>query len=140
MGGGASAEPPKGDGAAMKGRQVKKSLFSVGLLAGALVLGSHAPAWAQAVPPEMAYMMFCATCHGKTGAGDGPQAATLSTHPRNFTDCQAMKAISDDLVFKAIKFGGAAVNLSPEMPAWGSAMPDDEIKSLQAYVRAFCKK
>ncbi len=119
---------------------MKKSLFSLILFAGAIAFTPGAPAWAQAVPPQMAYMMFCATCHGKTGAGDGPQAATLSTHPRNFTDCAAMGKISDEVVFKAIKFGGAAVNLSPEMPAWGSAMPDDEVKSLQAYVRAFCKK
>ncbi len=119
---------------------MKKLLFSLVLFASAIALSPAAPAWAQAVAPQMAYMMFCATCHGKTGAGDGPQAATLSTHPRNFTDCAAMGKVSDDVVFKAIKFGGAAVNLSAEMPAWGSAMPDDEVKALAAYVRSFCKK
>lgn len=119
---------------------MKKSLFSLVLFAGAIAFSPCAPAWGQAVPPEMAFMMFCATCHGKTGGGDGPQAATLSTRPRNFTDCAAMGKVSDEVLFKAIKFGGAAVNLSPEMPAWGSAMPDDEIKSLQAYVRGLCKK
>lgn len=28
---------------------------------------------------------FCATCHGKTGLGNGPQAPDLKTSPRNFT-------------------------------------------------------
>jgi cytochrome c oxidase cbb3-type subunit 3 len=131
---------PDGKIGRRKGRQVKKLLLVLILMASPIALSTGAPAWAQAVAPQMAYMMFCATCHGKTGAGDGPQAATLSTRPRNFTDCAAMGKIPDDTIFKAIKFGGAAVNLSPEMPAWGSAMPDDEVKGLAAYVRSFCKK
>lgn len=120
---------------------MKKLLICLVLLAGAIAARPSSSAWGQAaVPPAMVYMMFCATCHGQQGAGDGPQAATLSARPRDFTDCKVMSQISDDIVFKAIKFGGAAVNLNAAMPAWGVTMPDEEIKSLQAYVRAFCKK
>jgi mono/diheme cytochrome c family protein len=51
-----------------------------------------------------------------------------------------MSKISDDTVFKVIKYGGASAGLSSEMPGWAAAMSDDEIKGLAAYVRTFCKK
>lgn len=95
---------------------------------------------AESVPPQMSYLMFCATCHGKTGEGDGPQAASLSTKPRKFSDCATMSKISDDTIFKVIKYGGASAGLSSEMPGWAAAMDDNEIKGLAHYVRTFCKK
>jgi len=86
------------------------------------------------------YTVYCAKCHGPSGHGDGANAPTLKTRPRDFGDCKTMKAISDDTMFKAIKEGGAAVNLPGDMPPWGQAFDDSEIKGLMVYVRAFCKK
>jgi cytochrome c oxidase cbb3-type subunit 3 len=82
---------------------------------------------------------FCTKCHGKEGKGDGPGAATLSTKPKDFTDCARMKAISDDTLFTAIKEGGEAVHLSKDMPAWKQGMEDDEIHDLVTFVRNICK-
>jgi mono/diheme cytochrome c family protein len=84
------------------------------------------------------YMNFCARCHGPTGQGDGPAAASLSPRPRNFTDCATMKKISDDTLFKAIKNGGASVGLSASMPGWSTAFDDSEIKDLVTFIRGFC--
>ena len=86
------------------------------------------------------YTTFCVKCHGASGKGDGPSAATLKTKPRDFTDCDRMAKISDDLMFKAIKEGGAAAGLSKDMPAWKDGFEDPEIRDLIAYVRTFCKK
>lgn len=86
------------------------------------------------------YLVYCMKCHGATGHGDGPNAATLKIRPRDFADCATMKKISDATMFKAIKEGGASVNLSGEMPPWGQAFDDGEIKGLIAYVHTFCKK
>jgi mono/diheme cytochrome c family protein len=86
------------------------------------------------------YDTFCVKCHGPGGKGDGPAAATLSTSPRNFTDCAAMGKISDDTLFNVIKNGGAAAGLSKDMQAWSSGFEDGEIHDLVAYVRTFCKK
>ena len=84
--------------------------------------------------------VYCAKCHGPSGHGDGANASTLKTRPRDFADCATMTKISDDTMFKAIKEGGAAVNLPGDMPPWGQAFDDGEIKGLVTYVRAFCKK
>jgi mono/diheme cytochrome c family protein len=105
-----------------------------------LALAALAPAaLAQELTPQLRYQMFCATCHGESGKGDGPSGSTLSTKPRDFTDCAVMKKLSDDLIFSAIKNGGASVGLSREMPGWAAEMGDAEIKGLVTYVRAFCK-
>jgi cytochrome c oxidase cbb3-type subunit 3 len=86
------------------------------------------------------YLVYCSKCHGPSGHGDGPNASTLKTSPRDFADCATMTKISDDTMFKAIKEGGAAVNLPGDMPPWGQAFDDGEIKGLVAYVRTFCKQ
>ncbi|HVA76930.1 MAG TPA: cytochrome c [Candidatus Binataceae bacterium] len=86
------------------------------------------------------YETFCVKCHGPGGKGDGPAAATLSTHPRDFTDCARMEKESDDKLFNVIKNGGAANGLSADMQAWSNGFEDSEIKDLVAYVRTFCKK
>ena len=90
--------------------------------------------------PADQYMVYCAKCHGPGGHGDGANASTLKTRPRNFSDCATMTKISDDTMFKAIKEGGTSVNLPGDMPPWGQAFDDDEIKGLVKYVRAFCKQ
>jgi cytochrome c553 len=100
---------------------------------------------ARAAGPDLAaakdnYTTFCVKCHGATGQGNGPAAATLHTKPRNYTDCATMSKITDDTLFKAIKDGGASVGLSAEMPSWSKGFDDDEIHGLVAYVRTFCQK
>jgi cytochrome c oxidase cbb3-type subunit 3 len=84
------------------------------------------------------FVTFCSKCHGVEGKGNGAEAGTLSTKPRDFTDCARMKTITDETLFTAIKEGGPAVNLSKDMQAWKDGMEDDEIHDLVAYVRSFC--
>jgi len=88
----------------------------------------------------MTYQVYCSRCHGDTGQGDGPDGATLSPKPRNFSDCSVMSKIPDATIVKAIKNGGAAVGLSRDMPAWGEALSDKKIDALATFVRTFCHK
>ena len=103
-----------------------------------ICLSSAAPARAQGAALD--FKIYCSRCHGENGQGDGPDAGTLKTHPRNFTDCATMSKISDDTMFKAIKDGGASVNLSSDMPSWAAGLDDGQIHDLIKYVREFCKK
>ncbi len=84
------------------------------------------------------YTAFCTRCHGERGNSVGPDGATLAIRPRDFTDCAQMHALSDDELRTVIKEGGAARQLSKDMPPWGAALQAQQITDLVAYVRSFC--
>ena len=57
------------------------------------------------------YQQNCAACHGMTGAGDGPDAATLSTAPQPLNDATAMQELSPAAAFHIDKIGSESVEL-----------------------------
>jgi protein SCO1/2 len=81
------------------------------------------------------YAAYCASCHGSSGDGDGPLAATLDPRPARHSDRNRMAALSDGDLFRVIKEGGPAIGKSPQMAAWGGSLSDDSIGDLVAYVR-----
>jgi mono/diheme cytochrome c family protein len=85
------------------------------------------------------YDLLCASCHGTSGKGDGPAAASLNPKPRSLADANYMKSLTDDHLFKVIKEGGAAVGKSPLMPPWGGQLKDPEIWDAVAYIRELAK-
>ena len=87
---------------------------------------------------KLIYMTLCASCHGLTGKGDGAEIATLNRRPRSFEDCPAMNKVPDEIVFRAIKYGGTTVGLSNEMPGYAAGITDRDIRELVQYVRGFC--
>ncbi len=88
---------------------------------------------------QSSYETYCATCHGKTGKGDGPSAASLTPKPANHTDKKLMSTLSNEEIFKTIKEGGASVGKSPLMPAWGASLNDGQIHDLVAFIRHLCR-
>ena len=74
----------------------------------------------------------CASCHGKTGIGDGPKARTLETFPANFTKATFQAQADGDLFYKT-KFGRG------EMPKYEGKIGDDEIWQLVNFMRGFKK-
>ncbi len=86
------------------------------------------------------YGYYCALCHGKTGKGDGFNSYNLTKPPRNFTDRARMAALSDSRIKKTILDGGAALGMSPDMPAWGGVLTDKEASDLTAYIRTLAKQ
>lgn len=76
------------------------------------------------------YDIYCAVCHGETGAGDGPVAERMAVKPRNLVDA-AGKAYSDGRIFHAIS-GGRGV-----MRPYISQIPDPETRwKIVNYVRS----
>ena len=85
------------------------------------------------------YKAYCVQCHGLEGNGKGVNIRDMSVQPRDHTDAKAMSGRSDDLLFKAIKEGGASISKSVLMPPWGATLSDEEIKDLVQYLRTLCK-
>ena len=86
------------------------------------------------------FLTRCAACHGQFGRGDGPGAAALNPKPQNYADEAWQKKVTDAEIEKAIVYGGAAVNKSPQMVA----NPDLQAKpgvvaALREKVRSFGK-
>ena len=84
------------------------------------------------------YQRWCANCHGATGKGDGSNARWLPVPPARHASRQAMEARSDDALYDTIAGGGAIMNRSPRMPAFGATLNDLEIRALVAHIRTLC--
>jgi mono/diheme cytochrome c family protein len=81
------------------------------------------------------YQVFCASCHGPAGAGDGPIAQALTPKPARHNDGAYMNPLTDDYLFKVIKFGGAAVGKSAMMAPLGGSLSDQQIRNVIAFIR-----
>jgi mono/diheme cytochrome c family protein len=95
------------------------------------------PAAAAGNPAEGAkhYALYCASCHGDKGCGDGPLSASLDPKPAKHCDGNVMNAMTDEYLFRVIQQGGAAVGKSPLMAPWGGTLGDAQIRDVVAFVR-----
>lgn len=83
------------------------------------------------------YTQRCAVCHGESGKGNGPGAATLQPKPRDYSDVAWQNSVKDEDIRKTILYGGAAVGKSPAMPAQTDLDGKPELDGLVAIVRSF---
>lgn len=72
----------------------------------------------------------CAMCHGETGKGDSPMAASFNPKPRDFTNLQWQKARTDGEIFWAIS-EGTEYGMIP----FGGSLSEKERWQLVNYVR-----
>lgn len=78
------------------------------------------------------YNKNCASCHGKTGLGDGPKGRSLKTFAGDFSSA-AFQAMTDGEHFYRTKTGRG------EMPAYDKKVPDTELWQIVNYMRTFKK-
>jgi mono/diheme cytochrome c family protein len=84
------------------------------------------------------YDAHCVECHGESGRGDGPSAAYLTPHPRDFTSAkykirstESGSVPTDEDLIQSVRQGlyGTA------MPAWARILSDAEIADVVAYIK-----
>jgi mono/diheme cytochrome c family protein len=75
----------------------------------------------------------CASCHGKTGIGDGAKASTLNTAPPDFTKSSFQSQTDGSIFYKTAEGRG-------DMPSFKKKIADqDDIWNLVNYMRSLKK-
>lgn len=100
---------------------------------------SSAGSLAIAASAEENYNWYCAQCHGAGGKGDGINSKDLPVTPRNHTNAEEMKKLTDTDIENVIKEGGAATSKSTTMPPFGATFSSDEVKEMVKHLRKLCK-
>jgi mono/diheme cytochrome c family protein len=85
------------------------------------------------------YARFCTGCHGAAGKADGPNAASLPVPPAKHASRAAMASRPDDSLYDTIAGGGAIMNRSPRMPAYGTTLAPSQIRALVRHIRTLCQ-
>lgn len=85
------------------------------------------------------YARFCTGCHGPQGRGDGPNAKSLPVPPARHASREAMSVRPDDSLYDTIAGGGAIMNRSPRMPAYGTTLTPAQIRALVRHIRSLCQ-
>jgi mono/diheme cytochrome c family protein len=81
------------------------------------------------------YDQNCASCHGKTGAGDGPVGQTLSPPPANLVWLSQMPMVQwDPFMYWTVAEGGA--QFGSAMPAFKDKLSKEDIWAVIAYIQA----
>ena len=104
------------------------------LLLAALSASSFAAA---PLPARDNFEKHCVDCHGS----DGKAQTRLGkkSGAKDLSDKAAMAKLSDEEVFKTIKFGRKDKKGLEKMDAFGADMSDPEITALVAFVRTLSK-
>jgi mono/diheme cytochrome c family protein len=81
---------------------------------------------------QVLYTKNCASCHGKTGLGDGVKARALKDFPGDFSKAE-FHAETDGALFYKSKIGRA------EMPSYEGKLSDTDIWNIVNYMRKMRK-
>lgn len=83
------------------------------------------------------YEAACASCHGLDGRG-APEGTAITVPLPDFTDCSFVTAETMGNWIALAVHGGTELDLSPQMPGFGDALSEHQIRQIIAYLRGFC--
>lgn len=86
-------------------------------------------AWPNLERGKRVYAQNCASCHGATGAGDGPAGAQLNPKPISFLDSGWMDGVSPFQAFNSIRLGIPGTGMTAQ-----NSLSDQEIWDAAFYV------
>ena len=110
-------------------------LLTLSLVGGVSVALAQADS-ADAARGEQVYKLYCVTCHGEKGDGEGPVGKTLDPHPRDFTKGDFKYGGTDQDIFDVITNGAAAKGGSPLMAPWGAVVPEADRWAIVKHIRS----
>ena len=118
--------------AEVTGRMTVRTSAWVGLLVAACVAaGSGRIAGAAEFSGTRLYLRHCASCHGATGRGDGPDASFFEPAPRDLREGFLKKYSTDDLVRRVRE--GKPLEIALDLPALRQRATETE--SIVAHLR-----
>lgn len=79
------------------------------------------------------YLKRCVSCHGKTGDGDGPNAADLGIHPAKLSDPTILRQTDGELFWKI------TVGKKP-MPSYATRLSPTDRWDVINYLRSLAKR
>ena len=79
------------------------------------------------------YLQRCVGCHGKTGNGDGPDAADLGIHPAKLSDAAVQEQTDGELFWKA------TAGKKP-MPSYRSRLSPTDRWNVINYLRTLARR
>jgi mono/diheme cytochrome c family protein len=95
----------------------------VGAVIGASIVTSVVTAGPQSEPYSGGgdFQVYCSSCHGASGKGDGSIAKSLKKQPADLTllSKQNNGVFPGDKVFKTVDGHGSGSSHDADMPAWG---------------------
>jgi cytochrome c oxidase cbb3-type subunit 3 len=123
---------------------VRFGIMAISVLALGGAIAFHQPATAGTESPKIQasahlYDTYCAQCHGVNRNGKGVNTVGLSVQPRDHSDTAGMSSLPREQMVKAITEGGASVNKSALMPAWGHVLTKEQIEDMADYLIYVCK-
>lgn len=84
------------------------------------------------------YLGSCATCHGPDGRGAPGMPPEFAALLPDFTDC-SFATREPDVDWMAVSHGGGPARaFSPIMPAYGTALGDEDLAAVLGYMRTMC--
>ena len=104
-------------------------------------MAAHAAGGTGANTPDgqALFAQNCAACHGDNAAGDRKPSDIGFAFPMpNFTDCSFATREADQDWLASIHRGGRARGFPRAMPAFDTALSDDEMKAIAKFLRSKC--
>lgn len=96
--------------------------------------GKTMPNNSDAKAGEEAFLIYCASCHGEKGLGDGAAASSLNPAPENLAKNQ--KDMSDAYIFWRIAEGGMMEPFKSAMPSWKGILSEEQIWNVVSFLRS----
>lgn len=107
-----------------------------------ITLVACAALWASSLGAQgdSLYVAWCSACHGRDGHGTPSPSTRLTVPPADLASCSASTPETEDQWVGIVTRGGDAYGLSLDMPAYGEAGTEAQIRMVVRYVRSLCRE